>query len=553
MALIAVSYFALFVILLHPQNGADIFIENSGFEMDPIGFNNSYTYGVKIPANWDHYDPNGIMKQWSLGIIVYRGGVAYNDPIYRDGSPEGVQLFYLDTSSLSTHVEFGIEQTLATNVIADTMYTLSAWVGNPASNTFSENSKWKVEFFNETGFGGYHVQLVANGNVLAEDDNSLSIPEGTWKQSVITTTISSNDINIGQPLQIRLIDKNIGADNDAPPYTINFDDVQLKATSQTASPSSPTNVPTLHPALTKPITNNPSLNPSVSPTKPITNNPTLNPSVPPSVSPTKPITNNPTPNPSVPASVSPTNTPELQMASTISTSVASTSMTIASTILATNVPTLHPSDPTHIPSTPAQITDKPTDTPRLQTTSTSIASTIFATFGTYATAASNSETVDVTSDMGVIGVIMLTCIPSLVCILVLALCYRKYCISKKLEAPKPPIRAISASIDNVPETCHKTQNGLTGETDANNVYNVEQIMKGSAKMTQGQKAQNVNAVVDPENCDSEGQNQNYVGLGYTVEGPQEPQEPHENNDTIVDTQNTSTKQFRLSSTNGCDI
>eukprot|EP01083_Nonionella_stella_P173895 601206_1 len=333
MALIAVSYFALFVILLHPQNGADIFIENSGFEMDPIGFNNSYTYGVKIPANWDHYDPNGIMKQWSLGIIVYRGGVAYNDPIYRDGSPEGVQLFYLDTSSLPTHVEFGIEQTLATNVIADTMYTLSAWVGNPASNTFSENSKWKVEFFNETGFGGYHVQLVANGNVLAEDDNSLSIPEGTWKQSVITTTISSNDINIGQPLQIRLIDKNIGADNDAPPYTINFDDVQLKATSQTA-PSSPTNVPTLHPVLTKPITNNPTHNPSVSPT----------------------------------------DTPELQMTSTISTSV-------PSTILATNVPTLHPSDPTHIPSTPAQITDKPTDTPRLQTTSTSIASTIFATFG----------------------------------------------------------------------------------------------------------------------------------------------------------------------------
>lgn len=93
----------------------------------------------------------------------------------------------------------GLSQVLTTMFAANTDYTLTVEVGN----------SW------DYWWSGYKVQLLAGGTVLAEDDNTLWPDYRKWVTSTVAYTYDSAHAGlVGQPLEIRLLNK--GIDMDAP-------------------------------------------------------------------------------------------------------------------------------------------------------------------------------------------------------------------------------------------------------------------------------------------------------------------------------------------------
>ena len=108
---------------------------------------------------------------------------------------------------------------------ADTTYSLTVEVGD--SLTFP-------------GFPGYKVQLLAGGTVLAEDDDSLTITEGTFATATVPYTYTVADVAlVGEPLEIRLLSKGLLSDTE-----VEFDDVNLTVTlaNPVAGPGGPYDV-----------------------------------------------------------------------------------------------------------------------------------------------------------------------------------------------------------------------------------------------------------------------------------------------------------------------
>lgn len=99
-------------------------------------------------------------------------------------------------------------------------YALTVQVGNPA------NAAWD----------GYKIQLLANGTVLAEDDNTVAPADGTWATATVNYIYDVADAAlVGEALEIRLLTKGLqNGDTE-------FDDVQLTVTlaSPVADPGGP--------------------------------------------------------------------------------------------------------------------------------------------------------------------------------------------------------------------------------------------------------------------------------------------------------------------------
>jgi hypothetical protein len=83
-------------------------------------------------------------------------------------------------------------------------------------------------------FAGYQVQLRAGETVLAQDDNSKTITDGTFTNVTVTYVYSpaQSDL-VGQPLEIRLLPKEYPGSGS---YDVEFDDVRLTATSGLTPP-----------------------------------------------------------------------------------------------------------------------------------------------------------------------------------------------------------------------------------------------------------------------------------------------------------------------------
>ena len=87
-------------------------------------------------------------------------------------------------------------------------------------------------FFTLDGFPGYRVDLLAGGEVIAGDNNSLAgtIPEGEFRLTTVTFTTGASHARLGEALGIRLVNLNVtdaafpGAD-----LEVDFDAVQLSA------------------------------------------------------------------------------------------------------------------------------------------------------------------------------------------------------------------------------------------------------------------------------------------------------------------------------------
>ncbi|MFZ9938005.1 MAG: hypothetical protein ACO3JG_13260 [Luteolibacter sp.] len=114
----------------------------------------------------------------------------------------------------------GLSQVLTATLQADATYTLTVKVGDPADEAFD----------------GYTIQLLANGSVLAQDDNTQTPANGDFATATVTYAYQAGDAAlVGQPLEIRLLSKGLSSGD------VNFDKVQLSATlgSPAADPGGP--------------------------------------------------------------------------------------------------------------------------------------------------------------------------------------------------------------------------------------------------------------------------------------------------------------------------
>ncbi|MEO1529037.1 MAG: PEP-CTERM sorting domain-containing protein [Planctomycetota bacterium] len=203
-----------------------ITVINPGFE-DTSGQStfNEFTFGM--PAGWDFYDPNGIIG--SSGVFV--GTLLPNGTeFFNDTAPEGDRVSILFNSSREGDGEYGFEQTLDATLQADSDYRLTVEVGNIASG-FATNGT----FFNLDEFPGYRVDLLAGGQVLASDLNSLTIDEGEFALATIDFRAGADHALIGEALGIRLVSLNEIPSGftqaTSPDLEVDFDDVRLSVTS----------------------------------------------------------------------------------------------------------------------------------------------------------------------------------------------------------------------------------------------------------------------------------------------------------------------------------
>lgn len=210
---------------------APVAVTNPGFEdislESPVM---EFTFG---PLNgWDLYDPDGVTgggagNTFFIGTLTpfeTSPGVYANFPA---GAPEGQRVGIAFNFAGSQGSEYGFQQTLAATLDANTTYTLSVGIGNIASATAMSGT-----FFELSGFPGYRVDLLAGGQVIAQDDNTLAgtIPDGEFATSTVQFTTGAAHAQLGQALGIRLV--NLNTVDPAFPLSdleVDFDNVALDA------------------------------------------------------------------------------------------------------------------------------------------------------------------------------------------------------------------------------------------------------------------------------------------------------------------------------------
>jgi len=188
--------------LLSAGDGSD---GDYDYATDPAG---GYYYTWPLP-NWGYYGQD------------YSGMLNPTDGMISGPAPEGqcVGFVEADTRADPGPLTGGLTQVLGTDLTADTAYTLTVKVGNPL----------KVDYTAANTFPGYRVQLWAGGNLLAEDANTLPVPQGEW---VASTVVHSSGASVapGQKLEIRLVNMGISPGGTKQDHYVLYDDVQLTAT-----------------------------------------------------------------------------------------------------------------------------------------------------------------------------------------------------------------------------------------------------------------------------------------------------------------------------------
>jgi hypothetical protein len=197
-------------------------INNAGFE-DPILADNEFSLN-EIPG-WQVYDPSDLIPDFGTTDPNVSGYGTFNPPtfIYPKEAPEGNHVSYLYLIEPPGSGIVGIGQTLTSAIAANTTYQLQVDIGNAQA----------YEDFPElAGFPGYAVQLLAGGTVIAEDFNTRAIAEGSFATSTLSYTAFTDDLNLGQSLEIRLLNllQSEGLE-------VDFDNVRLAATATVPEPS----------------------------------------------------------------------------------------------------------------------------------------------------------------------------------------------------------------------------------------------------------------------------------------------------------------------------
>ncbi|MBS0659522.1 MAG: hypothetical protein JSR82_14870 [Verrucomicrobia bacterium] len=191
-------------------------IRNFSFEI-PVTPAGTFIAGpASPPTGWSVFGSTSITR--AVGVLNPATTTLYTQPV-----PHGsnVAVVFL----MSGGGPAGLEQTLTDVLALNTTYTLSLQIGNIANDPNPPHNS-----FDFTGFPGYRVELLAGGTLLAFDQNSVLPAEGAFLPTSFEFTTGPSHPQVGQPLQIRLINLN-GAG-----IEVNFDDVQLVANAAVPEP-----------------------------------------------------------------------------------------------------------------------------------------------------------------------------------------------------------------------------------------------------------------------------------------------------------------------------
>ncbi len=158
--------------------------------------------GVGAPHGSNAFNSADPIPGWetgsSAGIINYTG-----TPFFPNGVPDGQNVAWINVSGT-------ISQTLTTTYQPNISYELDVSVG-------------RLVGFDSTG---YQISLYAGAQLLATDNNSISLTPGAFSTATVATIVPANSPAVGQPIEIVLQAKGLG--NSA--AQVVFDNVQLKAT-----------------------------------------------------------------------------------------------------------------------------------------------------------------------------------------------------------------------------------------------------------------------------------------------------------------------------------
>ena len=222
------SLAALVLVASVPSTAAPVAIDNASFETDtlPAGGaipDNTYRFDSGFPSDWTAYDPNALLDGGSNAIGVVN---PTNSTFFPGGPTDGSLAAIVFVSSTGIG-EVGIEQALADTLAANTTYTLTVNVGNPASGTGSASSTGGAFFLDLTGFPGYRIELLAGGVRLVSDSGAI-VADGAWATRSLEFTTGDAPPQLGTPLAIRLVSLNQSVLPD-PGLEVAFDDVRLTA------------------------------------------------------------------------------------------------------------------------------------------------------------------------------------------------------------------------------------------------------------------------------------------------------------------------------------
>ncbi|MFC1763147.1 hypothetical protein ACFL6U_13845 [Planctomycetota bacterium] len=210
------SVLFLLFLLLNTVEAVQIHIDNAGFEKFQLE-DYFWTHRLHYDSPFAVYTDDPI-PGWTMSPDC--GAGTYNPRVdqFADEAPEGNNVAYSSTDTDGTVAPAFVSQILDTVLEANTQYTLTMHIGN----------RLDIPSFPSFTWPGYIVQLLADGKVLAEDNNSLKPSYGEFLLSTFTFNTSTINPQIGQLLEVRF-----GAlNNQSTTYgQVSFDDVRLEAVS----------------------------------------------------------------------------------------------------------------------------------------------------------------------------------------------------------------------------------------------------------------------------------------------------------------------------------
>jgi len=249
----AVCWAASAFLLTRAAAGADVAIVDAGFEDPYLGGNLPAEYAGDVPAGaFPTGDPPAGWTAWYEGgspiagafIGVLNPGTAAdhapNPAYFPAGAPEGDNAVLLYMSGDTGANEYGVEQELSATLEANTVYTLTVQVGNIASGTALVEPYLGFGYFDLRGFPGYRIQLLAGGELIAEDTGSILPDEGVFQLATAQATTGGTHDQLGEPLVVRVVSRNEPDVAGVTGIEVDFDDVRLDASPASSSlPVSP--------------------------------------------------------------------------------------------------------------------------------------------------------------------------------------------------------------------------------------------------------------------------------------------------------------------------
>jgi hypothetical protein len=161
------------------------------FSVVPIG-NPGFEIPVLADDDWDQI-PFDSWEVWG-GNDDSTGTWNITTDVFTDEAYEGYNVACVEADNRYGDPNGGLAQVLDVDLAADTTYTLTVQVGNPKLGDYAGPNI----------FPGYRVQLLAGGVILAEDPDSLAVPEDTWVTATLVYNSGAAPAQFGEALEIRL-------------------------------------------------------------------------------------------------------------------------------------------------------------------------------------------------------------------------------------------------------------------------------------------------------------------------------------------------------------